>query len=205
MPLQNRVDPFGRLFRTAARGTIMGNRGPALHNERREIVRAYKGLRWIACVLEFKGRQRTVMTPRLYTELFFLDEAVALAAGHRPCAECRRERYNAFRGAWPGGDASLRAPQMDAVLHPARIDGRGRKVTYEAELESLPNGCFVAIDGAPWLVWEEALRLWTPERYTSRAAREPRSVTVLTPRPMVECLHNGYVPQVHESAYHQSG
>ena len=88
MPFQNRVDPWGRIFRSSARGTLMGNRGGALHNERREIVRQHKGRRWITCVLEFKGRYRKVMTPGRYTELFFLDEAVAFAAGHRPCAEC---------------------------------------------------------------------------------------------------------------------
>ena len=100
MPLQNRVDPYGTIFRTPARGTMMGNRGGAIHNGRREIVRPFLSRRWITCVLEFKNRHREVMTPGRYTELFFLDEAVSLAAGHRPCAECRRERYKAFRTAW---------------------------------------------------------------------------------------------------------
>src|SRR3984885_2974236 len=100
MPLQNRVDPFGNLIRTLARGTLMGNRGGALHNIEREIVCSYKSRRWITCVLEFRGRHRTVMSEGRYTELFFLDEAVALAAGHRPCAECRRKRFNAFKAAW---------------------------------------------------------------------------------------------------------
>src|SRR4051812_20933396 len=122
MPLQNRVDPFGAMFRTAARGTIMGNRGGAIHNEQREIVRPYKSRRWIACVLEFKGRQRVVMSPRLYTELFFLDEAVAFAAGHRPCAECRRARFTAFTEAWarrrrPDTGAPVRADEIDVELH----------------------------------------------------------------------------------------
>src|SRR5580700_6521211 len=115
MPLQNRVDPFGALFRTDARGTMMGNRGGALHNSEREIIRSYKSRRWIACVLEFRGRRRTVMSERRYTELFFLDEAVALAAGHRPCAECRRERFNAFKTAWGSGD--LLADEIDTELH----------------------------------------------------------------------------------------
>src|SRR5690242_9881683 len=100
MSLQNRVDPYGTLFRTPARGTLMGNRGGVIHNERREIVRPYKSRQWIACLLEFKGRHRIVMTPKRYTELFFLDEAVALSAGHRPCAECRRDRFRAFQKAW---------------------------------------------------------------------------------------------------------
>ncbi len=127
MPLQNRVDPFGNLLRTPARGTMMGNRGGALHNSEREIVRSYKSRRWIACVLEFKGRRRTVMSERRYTELFFLDEAVAFAAGHRPCAECRRERFNAFKEAWRrarGLDNLPFADEMDMELHPARIDSR---------------------------------------------------------------------------------
>src|SRR5216684_524132 len=155
MPLQNRVDPFGNLIRTAARGTMMGNRGGTLHNGDREIVRGYKSRRWIACVLEFRDRHRTVMSPNRYTELFFLDEAVAFAAGHRPCAECRRERFNAFRDAWmlrEGAEAPpCRADAIDAVLHPARIGSHGIKVTYKAALDSLPNGCFVRIDRSPYL------------------------------------------------------
>src|SRR5882672_787550 len=148
MPLQNRVDPFGNIFRTSARGTMMGNRGGALHNADREIVRPYKSRRWIACVLEFRGRRRVVMSPNRYTELFFLDEAVAFAAGHRPCAECRRERYNAFKDAWQLAhrlDETPFADEMDVELHPARIDMR-KKVTYEAALRSLPDGCFVQVE-----------------------------------------------------------
>src|SRR5215472_16656696 len=116
MPLENRVDPYGTLFRTPARGTMMGNRGGVIHNDEREIVRRYRSRRWIACVLEFRGRKRIVMSPRRYTELFFLDEAVALAAGHRPCAECRRARYNAFRLAWNTAQPPP-ADEMDAALH----------------------------------------------------------------------------------------
>src|SRR6202021_3167843 len=96
MPLQNRVDPFGTIFRTPARGTMMGNRGGALHNIDREIVRSYKSRRWIACVLEFRGRYRKVMSEGRYTELFFLDEAAAFAAGHRRSPEGRGERHNAL-------------------------------------------------------------------------------------------------------------
>src|ERR1700733_13647396 len=125
MPLQNRVDPFGKLIRTPARGAMMGNRGGVLHNSEREIVRPYKSRRWITCLLEFKGRHRIVMSERRYTELFFLDEATAFAAGHRPCAECRRERFNAFKEAWrcSRGQAALPyADEMDLELHRARID-----------------------------------------------------------------------------------
>jgi hypothetical protein len=204
MPLQNRVDPYGNLFRTPARGTFMGNRGGALHNEQREIVRAFKDRRWIACVLEFRGRQRTIMSPNRYTELFFLDEAVAFAAGHRPCAECRWERFKAFQAAWKRATRASelpRAVEMDRGLHRARIDRQRRKVTYEAELDSLPNGSFVAIDdSSPYLVWEDALFLWTPEWYARKERRRSGPVTVLTPQPIVRCFRQGYVPQVHDSA-----
>jgi hypothetical protein len=202
MPLENRVGPCGNIFRTNARGTMMGNRGGALHKSNREIVRGYKSRRWITCVLEFRGRHRTVMSEGRYTELFFLDEAVAFAAGHRPCAECRRERYNAFRNAWRRRHGQHDLPwadQMDLELHGARID-KGRKVTYDASLNSLPDGCFVQVEGYAHLVWENALLLWTPEGYARPDARPkgPR-VTVLTPEPIVECFREGYKPEVHSS------
>jgi hypothetical protein len=203
MPLQNRVDPVGNLIRTTARGTIMGNRGGALHNSEREIVRAYKSRRWITCLLEFRGRHRVVMSPNRYTELFFLDEATAFAAGHRPCAECRRGRYNAFKDAWQLAhrlDEPPFAEQMDLELHPARIDQR-KKVAHEAALGSLPDGCFVEIEGSPYLVLGQLLLLWTPAGYTKREKRpQKRILTVLTPKPTVECFRNGYNPEIHESA-----
>jgi hypothetical protein len=199
VPLQNRVDPYGTLFRTPARGSMLGNRGGAIHNDAREIVRRYASRRWIACVLKFKGRRRVVMSPRRYTELFFLDEAVALAAGHRPCAECRRQHYNAFRLAW-NAEHPPAADDMDLVLHPARIDRSGAKVTYQAPLASLPNGTFVVLDNAPWLVWDDALALWTPEGYARRIVRPAdRSITVLTPHPIVAVLAAGYRPELHPS------
>ena len=191
------MDPFGKLFRTPARGTMMGNRGGALHNSEREIVRSYKSRRWITCVLEFRGRHRVVMAERRYTELFFLDEAVAFAAGHRPCAECRRERFNAFKEAWRRWKKMDRVPfadEMDLELHAAR------KTTYEATLGSLPDGCFVQMDGSPYLVWNDALLLWTPEGYTERV-RKPSDLTVqvLTPAPFVQCFRHGYRPDIHDS------
>jgi len=202
MSLQNRVDPWGNLFRSAARGTFMGNRG-ALHDDRREIVRAFRGQRWITCVLEFRGRRRAIMAPNRYTELFFLDEAVAFAAGHRPCAECRRERFNAFKRAWIGraGTASSRpvyVSEIDAELHRARLDMQRRKRTHEAPLHSLPNGCFVEIEQAAYLVWNEALFLWTPEGYARKEHRPGRlAVTVLTPQPILHCFRAGYEPETH--------
>ena len=204
MPLQNRVDAFGNIFRTSARGTMMGNRGGALHDGDREIVRRYKSRRWIACVLAFRGRHRMVMSPNRYTELFFLDEAVAFAAGHRPCAECRRERYNAFKGAWKrahGQDELPFANDMDLELHPPRI-ANGKKVTHEAALNSLPDGCFVQVDSCAYLVAGDALLLWKPEGYARRVERPKDStVTVLTPESIVRCFRQGYIPEIHESGH----
>ncbi len=200
MPLQNRVAPNGLILATAARGTFMGNRGGVLHNEDRKIVRQYAGRRWITCLLEFKGWHRVVMSPRRYTELFFLDEAVALAAGHRPCAECRRDRFNAFKSAWePKG---VFADEIDRALHPARIDRKGRKVTYDAPVNSLPDGCFVQMDGSSFLVWGDSLLLWSPFGYQEKRPRpQDLIVPVLTPERIVECLRQGYTPEIHPSAY----
>jgi hypothetical protein len=145
------------------------------------------------------------MSPGRYTELFFLDEAVALAAGHRPCAECRRERFNAFRDAWirstgtQGGNVPG-ADEIDTELHKVRIDRRKGKVTYEAPLNSLPDGCFVSIESSSYLVWDDALLLWSPEGYQKRHRRNGLTVTVLTPEPIVRCLRQGYRPEIHKSA-----
>jgi hypothetical protein len=183
----------------------MGNRGGVLHNDSREIVRQYAGRRWIACLLEFKGRRRTVMSPNRYTELFFLDEAVALAAGHRPCAECRRDRFNSFKASWKRSkglsEASpLRADSMDLELHEARIDRRREKVTYEALLNSLPDGCFVRIADASYLVWRGSIFRWTAAGYDAKLSQScDKTVEVLTPAPIVRCLTNGYLPNVHGS------
>lgn len=206
MPLENRVNPYGILFRTPARGTFMGNRGGALHNESREIVRPFLNRRWITCVLEFRRRHRVVMTPRRYTELFFLDEAVAFAAGHRPCAECRRERFNTFKEAWKRSRGTppgkfLGADEMDAELHRSRVDAGRKQLTHRARMNSLPNGCFVEIDGEPYLACDDALLRWTPERYASRIPRpDGETVTVLTPGPVVQCFRAGYEPETHPSA-----
>ena len=143
------------------------------------------------------------MSERRYTELFFLDEAVAFAAGHRPCAECRRERFNAFKDAWQRLHKQNDRPfadEIDLELHPARIDKRKNKVTYEADLSTLPDGCFVQIEGAAHLLWNDALLLWTPEGYARSTSRTKNlTVTVLTPRPIVGCLSEGYKTEVHHS------
>ncbi|HEY4334333.1 MAG TPA: hypothetical protein VGM89_00505, partial [Puia sp.] len=132
--LQNRVNPFGQVIRTAARGHWLGNRG-LIHNERKEVVRAFKHKAWIICLLSFKGRHRTVMSPGLWTELFFFDEATAFAAGHRPCFECRREDAVRFKRAWLKGnpaygfDEKTRIGAIDEVLHAERVTDGGQRLS----------------------------------------------------------------------------
>src|SRR4051812_41375437 len=138
MPRQNRVTPFGEIIAVRNRGTLMGNRG-VLHNNAGTIRRAWQLRRWILCVLEFKGRKRAVMSPGCYTELFFLDEATGLAAGHRPCAECQCQRFREFRAAWVAGNAvshgtpTPTAGEIDGRLHAARVVPGGEKVRFEAD------------------------------------------------------------------------
>lgn len=200
MPLQNRVTPFGEIAALPGRGLLMGNRG-ILHDDRRRIVRPSQCRRWITCVLTYKGIHRTIMRPHSYTELFFLDEATALSAGHRPCAECRRSDYNRFKASWQachGGEVS--ADIMDLQLHTERGGGR-RKRTYRATLSELPDGAFIALDGAAWLLWNGELHAWSDGGYTERRAlRGPREVDVLTPPSTVAVISAGYRPTVHPDA-----
>ena len=152
-PRQNRVSPTGELIRTRARGTLMGNRG-CLHNRHREIAnpdRPYSKstLDWKWCQIETDGPKRELMKPDWYTELFFLDEATALAAGHRPCFQCSRDRYDKFVAAWKAGNpgkfdvARWAVTAMDSALHAERLDSNQRKVTYPENLDTLPVGTFV--------------------------------------------------------------
>jgi hypothetical protein len=205
MPLQNRVTPFGDLVASPKRGLMFGNRG-VLHNGERRIVRYHQGRRWIVCVLEFRGRHRDVMTPGSYTELFFLDEATALAAGHRPCAECRRPEYNAFRRCWRNWDTRsgwrlLSADEMDTQLHQDRLVDRRTRRTYQEEITALPDGVFIVHDGEAWLLWEWEILHWTLGGYDRRQPRPGADiVTVLTPQATVRTIAAGYVPVVHPSA-----
>ena len=203
MPLQNRVTPFGELVAVPGRGLMMGNRG-VLHDDARRIVRAWQVRRWIACRLEFRGRYRAVMQPRRYTELFFLDEAAAFAAGHRPCRECRYADYQRFRSLWEsvhGGPVN--ADAMDRVLHAERLDGR-RKRTYRARLGSLPDGTYVAIDDAPWMLWRDELLRWSADGYRARRKiaddTNDMDADVLTPPSIVALFADGYPVTVHPTA-----
>jgi hypothetical protein len=198
-PLQNRVTPFGELVAVSGRGLMMGNRG-VLHDEHQRIVRYAQVSRWISCRLEFRGRKRAVMQPKRYTELFFLDDATALAAGHRPCAECRNADYKHFRAMWQAAHGgSGYADDIDRVIDGERRDGR-RKRTYPAALADLPRGTFVAIDGNAWLVLGDALVRWSDRGYDVRRPRRTGDADVLTPPSLVTLLRAGYAPAIHPSA-----
>lgn len=209
MSRQNRVTPFGSLIAVPARGTLTGNRG-CLHDADGVIRRPYQGKRWIICLLEFKGRRRTIMTPGRYTELFFLDEATALAAGHRPCAECQRQRFEAFRAAWSAGNPGLAAGAhpsaalMDAILHTERAAAAGPTTMYPVRLDQLPDGSMVTMDedGDAYLVFQHRLLHWSPSGYDN-AWRPPADmlVQVLTPRSVVGALAAGFPVMLHETAY----
>jgi len=211
MAYQNRVNPFGQIIATPARGTLMGNRG-CLHDTMDHPLRQYQGRRWIICVLDFKGRKRTPMPPGHYTALFFLDEATALAAGHRPCAECQRERFTAFRAHWAAANPALAgstAPLVDTIdttLHGERISDHHYqrdkiKLTYSEQLDQLPNGTFVVLDAGaiPYLVRGDALYPWSFAGYGQRIARPNANVQVLTPRSTVRALAHGYQAVLHSS------
>ena len=206
MTLQNRVTPLSELVATPARGLVYGNRG-CLHDDAGRVRRRYNGKRWIACQLQFRGWHRApLMQPGRFTELFFLDEATALAAGHRPCALCRRADYDRFVAVWrelhPG---QIGADAIDAQLHRERIESETRAQRHHgAPLDALPDGTFVLRDGAPHLVLGPQLHEWTEAGYAAgrpRPSREP--ACVITAPSLVEILKRGWrplVPLLHPSA-----
>ena len=199
MPLQNRVTPLGELIADPARGLVYGNRG-CLHDASGRIRRRFNGRRWIACRLRFRGWHRSpLMQPGRFTELFFLDEATAFAAGHRPCALCRREDYTQLTELWRGlhpGDVG--ADAIDARLHAERFDPRSRAQRHhEADLDDLPDGAFVLRDGGPHLVLGTGLLRWTPAGYTDPAPRpKAGSAEVITPPSMLAVLRSDWRPLV---------
>ena len=209
MPLENRVNPFSEIVAVPTRGLFMGNRG-VLHGPNRKLSRRVWTTRtWISCLLSFKGRHRTVMTPGRYTELFFLDEATALAAGHRPCGECRRPDYLRFKEAWvaansPGMSASkVAVAEMDRVLHADRVSERRGQRRFMAPFGELPDGTMVTVDGSEdaWLLAGGAAWRWKWDGYCDpQRFDERREVTVLTPRSIVGALAAGYCPVLHPSA-----
>jgi hypothetical protein len=205
MPLQNRVTPFGELIATPARGLVYGNRG-CLHDGEGRIRRRYAVKRWIACRLRFRGWHRSpLLQPGKFTELFFLDEATAFAAGHRPCALCRREDYTRFSSIWqeihPGETG---ADAMDARLHEERVDptSRGQR-HHPLPSEALPNGAFVAKGAAAYLVVDGTLLRWTPFGYEGTEQTPADGSALITPPSLIDVLRRGWepvVPLFHPSA-----
>jgi hypothetical protein len=204
MALQNRVDPFGELIATPARGLLFGNRGGRFHRDDRTLgQRRWASRQWICCVLQFKQRRHAVWRDG-FTDLFFLDEVTAFAAGHRPCFECRRADAKAFAAAWARSKRSAvpRAPAMDLVLQSERLDGRAKR-TCELPLDDLPDGAVVTLAEQPRLAFalrgSHVLR-WSETGYAEKRARPRGSAKVLTPPSIVGVLAAGYRPQWHPSA-----
>jgi hypothetical protein len=199
--LQNRVDPFGNLITSTARGLWMGNRG-VIHNHEKQIMKAYAHKAWIICKLEFKGRKRMVMAPDRWTELFFLDEATALSAGHRPCFECRRQDALHFKECWIKGNPShdftkaTSINRMDEIIHLERISTERKKVLHQRRLSDIPDGTFLVINAEPWLYFNKKMHRWTPSGYKDRVDVSQTSLfDILTPNSIVNTLRAGYVPQ----------
>jgi hypothetical protein len=207
MPFQNRVTPLGEIIAVPERGLVYGNRG-CLHDAEGGLRRRYPTQRWIACQLSFRGRRRSPLrSPGRYTELFFLDEVTALAAGHRPCAECRRADYDRFSELWsswhPGQHG---ADAFDAQLDAERRDpGSRRRRMHEAEFGDLPDGAFVLHEGHPHLVLGSDLLSWSPGGYGDPVRRPVRGrATVITPPSLLALLAAGWdplVPLLHPSAH----
>jgi hypothetical protein len=204
---RNRVTPLSELIATPARGLVYGNRG-CLHDDTGRIRRSWNGRRWISCRLQFKDWRRTaLLQPSRFTELFFLDEATAFAAGHRPCALCRRADYNRFVAIWQSlhpGQAS--ADAIDEELHDERVDPATRSQRHhDARLDELPDGTFVLHEGVPHLVLGDSLRVWSAAGYRTRSPRPTHGpARVITPPSLVAVLRTDWqslVPIVHPSAF----
>lgn len=202
MPLQNRVDPFGDLKSVDEKGALLGNRG-ILHDDKKHIKKLWAHKNWVTCKLEFKGIKRSVFSPNHYSELFFLDEATSFSAGHRPCAHCRNDRYNEFKSYWRSmiGGNDVSAPNIDKQLHSDRLDLKKDKAVFSCALVDVPEGAFISIDGNAYLLWSNALYLWSFNGYTKSSIERDLStlVDVLTPRSIVELYKLGFKPEVHAS------
>jgi hypothetical protein len=205
MPLQNRVTPLGELVADSARGLVYGNRG-CLHDDDGRIRRRFGVKRWISCRLSFKDWHRSpLVQPGRFTELFFLDEATAFSAGHRPCALCRRADYDRFVEVWAELHPGQRgADAMDEQLHTERVDPETRAHRlHRVALDTLPDGAFVLVRGEPWLVRAAALHRWAPAGYVERRPRPTGEAVLITPPSLVAVLASGWsglVPLLHPSA-----
>lgn len=205
MPLQNRVDPWGNLVAVSARGEFLGNRG-ILHNGNKNIIKPWAHKNWVTCELSFKGIKRELFGPNSYSELFFLDEATALAAGHRPCAHCRRQRYNEFKRLWgianglPDSTA-VSSPEIDKQLHLERASRNRTKILFSTIFSEVPDGTLIALATEAYLVWGGCLHKWSHHGYdtTWPLPPEDKVVQVITPQTIVQMFKVGFKPLVHAS------
>jgi len=202
--LQNRVTPTGEIVADRGRGLLMGNRGCLHGQDRRLGVARWRSKLWICCVLDWKDVRRDPMPPGRWTALFFLDEATALAAGHRPCGYCRRADFLSFAEAWRrarGLTQRPRAGQMDAWLHTERVDSRSRlQLTRPVEVARLPDGVMIRHGGVPGLLIGGSVRPWTFRGYAAPVALSPTaSADLLTPPATVAAIAAGYRPLLHPS------
>lgn len=206
MTLQNRVDPWGKLNAVSCRGAWLGNRG-ILHNERKEIIYQWRHKSWVTCRLEYQGRKRKIFSQGNYSELFFLDEATAFSAGHRSCAECRRDRYSEFKLHWclanrsSSNPSEIKISEIDKQIHSERAVAGGGKITYQDKYSAIPEGAFIEINGGAFLLWGGYLHQWSFQGYSKENMEiEPSAVvTVITPQSIVRMFNSGFRPQVHES------
>lgn len=206
MPLQNRVTPTGDIIATPHRGMFTGNRGIIHDPATKTLLRKrWSSPAWITCLCEFRGWRRPVMARRSWTELFFLDEATALAAGHRPCFFCRRDDAKRFRAAWQAGNGTsdLSARAMDAVLHRERLDRRNKRLhALPMPLAELPDGAMVQQGEESFLLMQGRALLWSPAGYVADV-RAPARPMLLTPPSTLRAIIAGYQPTLHPS--HKGG
>ena len=204
MPLQNRVTPFGEIIATPARGMFTGNRGIIHDPDTRTLLKKRWSLKaWLICQLHYKNLYRVPMARRSWTELFFLDEATALAAGHRPCFYCSRDRAEAFRSAWAEGNGGAipAAPEMDAILHRERLQQRQKRIhPLPAPLRRLPDGAFIAAGEDAFLIRDGRTLHWTPVGYERMEDDAPRATGLITPPSILRTLEAGYRPVLHPTA-----
>lgn len=201
MTLQNRVLPTGEITAAPFRGTLMGNRGILHDGQRRLGTRRWSHHAWVTCLLEFKNRHRTPMTPGAYTELFFLDEAVALAAGHRPCGECRRTDFSRFKALFIAANDTRSLTEIDRLLQRDRISRARQQIRHRAPARTLPDGTFILHNDQPHMAWQGQLLRYTPKGYDMARPRPASGdITVLTPACTIAVLAQGYRPALHSSA-----
>jgi hypothetical protein len=209
MPLQNRVSPFSKIIATPQRGAWTGNRG-VIHNGQKEIIRNHAVKYWITCTLEYKGKRRELMAPNRWTELFFLDEATAFAAGHRPCGFCRHSDFKRFKNFWLQANGeeyclqeNIKMDVIDAIIHKERLDENNLQKTFKAVLKTLPDGVFIKrAEKQEACLWhQQRLYEWSFGGYKRLAEFDKnQTVDVLTPASYVEVFRMGYKPEVHFSA-----